>query len=528
MGSWSQKTGIAINTHDDDTWLIRVDHGKKMIMLGTYFTFPELMMWLPLVAGILCFFIKRDNVAKSIAILASLATLSVAVISLFYTNAKYSTYNNVNYYWLKYLGNSFNIGMDGTGRILTLLTTLAFPLIFIAGSKNHYKKAPAFYGLMLLTQAGLIGVFCAVDALLFYFCWELALVPVYFLCSRWGGEKAIPTTFKFFVYTFTGSLLMLIGIMYVYLHTPSRIFDDHTQVAHSFSMLAFYNAKLSAAEQNWLFWLFFIAFAIKMPVFPFHTWQPDTYDQSPTSVTMVLSGVMVKMGLFGVIRWLIPVFPLATVHFSHLVMILSIIGIIYASCIAIVQDNLKKLVAYSSIAHIGLMCASLFAINEISVQGVMLQMFNHGINIIGLWIVVEMVERQTGVKTISQLGGIATKAPALTIMLVIIALANIALPLTNAFTGEFLMFSGLYGFNPWYAGFAGLGIILAAVYTLNMIQKIFYGNSNAITAEVKDISWNEKLILGIIVCIIFFVGVYPQPLIDLTKEAVASLIAKLN
>ncbi|MEO6670442.1 MAG: NADH-quinone oxidoreductase subunit M [Ferruginibacter sp.] len=497
-------------------------------MLGTYFTFPELMMWLPLVAGILCFFIKKESAVKTVAILASLGTLAVSVMSLFYSSPKFITYNNVNYYWLKYLGNSFNVGLDGTGRILTLLTAIAFPIIFIAIAKSSYKKASAFYGLMLLTQAGLMGVFCSVDALLFYFCWELALIPVYFLCSKWGGEKRIQTTFKFFVYTFTGSLLMLIGIIYVYLHTGPRVFEDGTHVLHSFALNAFYNANLNASEQNWLFWLFFVAFAIKMPVFPFHTWQPDTYDQSPTGVTMVLSGVMVKMGLFGVIRWLIPVFPLATIHFSHLVMILSIAGIIYASCIAIVQDNLKKLVAYSSIAHIGLMCASLFAMNEMSVQGVMLQMFNHGINIIGLWIVVEMVERQTGIKSISQLGGIASKAPVLTIMLVIIALANIALPLTNAFAGEFLMFSGLYRFNAWYAAFAGLGIILAAVYTLNMIQKIFYGDVNTITSSVKDIAWNEKLILGIIVCIIFIVGVYPQPLIELTKSAVENLVGKMN
>lgn len=497
-------------------------------MLGTYFTFPELMMWLPLVAGILCFFTKREGAAKTVAITASVLTLAVAVISLFYTDAKYTTYNNVNYYWLKYLGNSFSIGMDGTGRLLVLLTTIAFPLIFIATSKNKYKNAASFYGLMLLTQAGITGVFCAVDALLFYFCWELALVPVYFLCSKWGGEKRIQATFKFFVYTFTGSLLMLTGIIYVYLHTGPRVFEDGTQVAHSFALNAFYNASLTPGEQNWLFWLFFVAFAIKMPVFPFHTWQPDTYDQSPTSVTMVLSGIMVKMGLFGVIRWLIPVFPLATIHFSHIVMILSIIGIIYASCIAMVQDNLKKLVAYSSIAHIGLMCASLFAMNEVSVQGVMLQMFNHGINIVGLWIVVDIVEKQTGIKAISQLGGIATKAPLLTIMLVVIALANIALPLTNAFTGEFLMFSGLYSFNGWYAAFAGTGIILAAVYTLNMIQKIFYGDVNTVTESVRDISWNEKLILGIIVCIIFIIGVYPQPLIELTKMAVDNLVGKMN
>jgi len=330
------------------------------------------------------------------------------------------------------------------------------------------------------------------------------------------------------VYTFLGSLLMLIGIIYVYLHTPGRMFEDGTQVIHSFALSAFQNAHLTAGEQNWLFWLFFIAFAVKMPVFPFHTWQPDTYDQSPTSVTMVLSAVMVKMGLFGIIRWLIPVFPDAVAKFSDIVIILSVTGIIYASCIAMVQDNIKKLVAYSSIAHIGLMCAALFAANQVSIQGVMMQMFNHGINIIGMWIVADLLEKQTGVKEISKLSGVANKAPALTILFVIIALANIALPLTNAFTGEFLMFSGLYNFNVWYAVFAGIGIILAAVYTLNMVQKVFYGNSNSVAESVKDISWNEKFILSAIVCLIFIIGVYPQPLIDLTKDAVSVLLMKLK
>ena len=496
--------------------------------MGSYITFPELLIWLPLLAGILCFFTKNGQTAKSLALIFSLVILGISAVSLFYTGTKYATWNGVNYFYPNNIGNTFFVALDGTGRLLTFLTALAFPIIFIAGYKTNYKNTASFFGLMLLTQSGLMGVFCAMDALLFYFFWELALIPVYFLCSKWGGEKRIQTTFKFFVYTFTGSLLMLVGIIYVYLHTTGRIFEDGTQTVHSFALNSFYNATLSASEQNWLFWLFFIAFAVKMPVFPFHTWQPDTYDQSPTSVTMVLSGIMVKMGLFGVIRWLIPIFPLATVRFSHIVMILSIIGIIYASCIAIVQDNLKKLVAYSSIAHIGLMCVAIFAMNKLSVQGVMLQMFNHGINIIGLWIVVDLLEKQTGVKQISKLGGVANKAPVLTIMLVIIALANIALPLTNAFTGEFLMFSGLYKFNVWYAAVAGTGIILAAVYTLNMIQKVFYGSTGSITDAVKDISWNEKFILGFIVCLIFIIGIYPQPVIDLTKEAVTLLVTKIK
>ncbi len=497
--------------------------------MGSYITFPELFIWIPILAGIICFFLKGEKSPKIWAILSSLLVLAAAVTSLFYTDdTKYATYNNVNYYWMKEIGNSFFVGLDGTGRILGLLTAIAFPVIFISTQKNTYKNTSAFYGLMLLTQGGLMGVFVAMDALLFYFFWELALIPVYFLCSKWGGEKRIQATFKFFVYTFAGSLLMLIGIIYVYQHTPQRIFEDGTVSAHSFALNSFLNASLTMEEQNWLFWLFFVAFAIKMPVFPFHTWQPDTYDQSPTSVTMVLSGVMVKMGLFGVIRWLIPVFPGATLQFDSLVIILCIIGIIYASCLAIVQDNIKKLVAYSSIAHIGLMCAALFTTNEMGVQGAMIQLFSHGINIIGMWVVVDILERQTGVKNISQLGGVAQKAPVLTIFLVIIALANIALPLTNAFVGEFLMFSGLFQVNTWYAIAAGISIILAAVYTLRMIQKVFYGDVSPAAEVVTDISFSEKAALFVIVVLVFVLGVMPQPLIELTKKAVNTFLATVN
>ncbi len=507
--------------------------------MGKYITFPELLILIPILGGAISFIFKGDKAPKLIALLTSILVLAISLISLAYINhPKSLVYNNVNYQWLKYLGANYFVGFDdlhlmkkgslqsfqSIARMLTLLTAVGFPLIFLSIWKNNIKNTSAFMGLMLLTQAGLMGVFCAYDALTFYFYWELALIPVYFLCSKWGGEKRIQATFKFFVYTFAGSLLMLTGIIYLYLHTPPRTFPDGTTVLHSFSLSAFYNVSLTAVQQYWLFGLFFLAFAIKMPIFPFHTWQPDAYDQSPTSVTMVMSGIMVKMGLFGAIRWLIPLFPAAVVYFKSIVIALSIIGIIYASCLAMVQDNVKKLVAYSSIAHIGLMCAALFALNQVSVQGVMLQMFNHGINIIGMWIVVDVIERKTGVKKISELGGLAQKAPALTILFVIIALANIALPLTNAFNGEFLMFSGLYNYNKWFALAAGTGIILSAVYTLNMIQKVFYGNENAVTGAVKDISLHEKLSLGLIVLMIFVLGIFPQPLIDLTSDAANNLL----
>lgn len=492
-------------------------------------TFAELLIWFPLIAGLITFTLKNEKSVKAWSLFAAIITLCISAVSVILTKYPYyKALSGTSYYWLKYFGSSFTINLDGMGYMLTLLTAITFPIIFIATYKKSYKNAAAFYGLMLLSQSGLMGVFCAMDALVFYFFWELALIPVYFLCSRWGGEKRIQATFKFFVYTFAGSLLMLVGIIYVYQFTAPVYDSQHFLLsAHSFSLASFQNVLLSAGDQNWLFWLFFIAFAIKMPVFPFHTWQPDTYEQSPTATTMVLSGIMVKMGVFAVIRWLIPVFPLAVAKFDNIVIALSVIGMLYASLIAIKQDDLKRLVAYSSIAHIGLMSAAMFATNEIGFQGVMLQMFSHGINIIGLWIVIELIERQTGVRKISQLGGIAHKAPVLTIMLVIIALANIALPLTNAFVGEFMMFSGLFQYSAWVTAIAGISIILAAVYTLNMVQKVFYGETNELTATMKDISLNEKIILGVIVVLIFIVGLYPQPMLDLTKDTVGSTLATI-
>ena len=489
-----------------------------------WITFPELLIWFPLIAGLLAFMIRREKTVKAWAIIASVITLAISVTSLIYADAgKYFYYNNVSYYWLKYLGSNFAVGLDGMGHLLTALTALAFPLIFIATNKTSYKNANIFYGLMLLTQSGMMGVFSAMDVLVFYIFWELAVIPVYFLCSRWGGERRIQATFKFFVYTFAGSLLMLVGILYVYMHTTGTEY-----ASHSFSMNAFYSAALSETGQNLAFWLFFIAFAIKMPVFPFHTWQPDTYEQAPTSTTMVLSGLMVKMGVFAVIRWILPIFPEAVTRFDNIVIGLSVIGMVYASLIAIKQDDLKRFVAYSSIAHIGLMCAAIFTKSEIGLQGVMIQMISHGINIIGMWIVVDLIEKQTGTRKISELGGIAHKAPALTIFLVIIALANIALPLTNAFVGEFMMFSGLFKFSIIFSTVALLCIILAAVYTLNMVQKVFYGESNIITGEMLDISLNQKLVLAVLVVFIFLFGIYPQPIFELTKDTISTLLVRIK
>ncbi len=481
---------------------------------------PVLLILVPLLAGLASFFFKNDKAVRSWALIASVVTLVVSVLGL----TVMKTTGNLEYSceWIQSLGSRFSVKLDGMGQLLCLLNAVAYPLVILATWNSSYKKPNNFFALMLLAQAGMMGVFLSTDALLFYFFWELALIPMYFLCSQWGGERRIPVTFKFFIYTFIGSLLMLIGIIYVYAHTKD----------HSFSMESFYNVSLARKDQYLVFWLMFIAFAIKMPIWPLHTWQPDTYEQAPTATTMILSGVMVKMGLFGVLRWLFPVVPFASFQWGDFVTSAALIGVIYASLIAIKQDDLKRLVAYSSIAHIGLMCAAAFSQNLSGLQGLMIQLFNHGINIIGLWIVVELIERKTGTRKISELGGLAQKAPALAIMLVIVALANIALPLTNAFPGEFLMFNGIFSshtkYSMWFIVMAGMGIILGAVYTLNMIRKVFYGDTNELTTNTQDIRWNEKLALGMIVVAIFWLGIYPQCILNETASFSAEIAEKIE
>jgi NADH-quinone oxidoreductase subunit M len=309
---------------------------------------------------------------------------------------------------------------------------------------------------------------------------------------------------------------MLIGIILMYSNTPD----------HSFLIESFKHANVTPGQSVAAFALFFIAFAIKMPIFPLHTWQPDAYEQSPTAVTMVLSAVMVKMGLYGIIRWLMPLFPAAFVAHENVVVLLSVIGILYASFIAIRQDDLKRLIAYSSIAHIGLMSAALFTHNQSGIQGVLIQLFSHGINVLGLWIIADVIEQQTGTRSMKALGGVAKRQPTLAILLVGFSFANIALPLTNAFVGEFLMFNSLFQFNPWIAAAAGVSVILAAIYTLNMVQKVAYGEVSEATSLMQTPNKNAQAVLIVLLVIVFLTGVYPQPLFDLTADTLKQLFVK--
>ena len=307
---------------------------------------------------------------------------------------------------------------------------------------------------------------------------------------------------------------MLLGIIYMYLQSPDGLYS-----LHSFTL-----ATLDVKHQSWVFWAFFIAFAIKMPVFPFHTWQPDTYTESPSAGTMMLSGIMLKMGIYGLIRWLIPIAPLGFINWQATVVILSIIGIVYASIIAFKQTDGKRLVAYSSIAHVGLIAAGILTFRVASLQGAMIQMLSHGINIVGIFFIWDIISRRTNTRDISKLGGIAKVAPHLAIAFLIITLGTVALPLTNGFIGEFLLLNGVYQGNILLGIIAGLTIIFGAVYMLRMYKNVMQGETNALTATFADINGSEKVVLIIICALIIVMGVYPQPILHISDAAVNNLV----
>src|SRR5688572_11184949 len=282
-------------------------------------------------------------------------------------------------YWIENLGISFKFGLDGVGLLMVLLTNTLVPLIIYSSFNREIRDYKNYYSLIFLMQFALIGVFSSLDGFLFYVFWELALIPIWFICLLWGGADRVRITLKFFIYTLSGSLIMLVGLIYLYLQTPGT---------HSFDIESFYALTLTPEQQGWLFWTFFAAFAIKIPIFPLHTWQPDTYTIAPTQGTMLLSGIMLKMGLYGIIRWMIPVLPQGIMEWSWLAILLSVVGIVYASAMAIAQRDFKRLIAYSSIAHVGLIAAGIFSLNMMGLQGAVFQMISHGVNAVGLFFIV--------------------------------------------------------------------------------------------------------------------------------------------
>ncbi|MFN4146319.1 MAG: NuoM family protein [Runella sp.] len=478
------------------------------------------LILIPLVVGILLLVVKNNN-AKQIALAGALVELALAGVVHSQFRPVATPQFAFSYPWISSAGISFSGAIDGISLLLVLLTAFLTPLIILSTFRQPYKNASVFYALILLMQSALMGVFTATDAFLFYVFFEAALIPVYFLAAVWGGEHRIKVTFKFFVYTIFGSLFMLVALVYLYYQTTST--NGHTS-----DIAAFYKLALDAQKQGWIFGAFFIAFAIKMPIFPFHTWQPDTYTESPTPATMLLAGIMLKMGIYGLIRFILPIVPLGLEKWGDVALVLSIIGIVYGSVIAIQQRDMKRLIAYSSLAHVGLMAAGVFSQTLSGVQGALIQMLAHGINVVGLFFIVEIIFSRTKTRNIEQLGGITQRTPQLTVYFMILMLGSVALPLTNGFVGEFLLLKGVYEFNFWLGLVAGTTIILGAVYMLRLFQKSMFGQKNNFTEHFADLSFSERAVLLPLAFMVFWIGLFPNSFLKLTEPAVSNLLQMIH
>lgn len=473
------------------------------------------LIFFPLLVSLLIFLLKPAQ-AKTIALAASLVELGACLYAIALFTRNETVQFVVDVPWIRSLGLNFAVGMDGISIVLVLLTSLLTPGIILS-ARNSYLKPHTFYGLVLMMQMALVGVFVALDGLLFYIFWEIALIPIYFICLIWGGENRGRITLKFFIYTLAGSLFMLVGLVYLYLATPGE---------HTFAIGALYEAgrSLSSAEQSFVFWLMFVAFAIKMPVFPFHSWQPDTYTVAPTQGTMLLSGIMLKMGIYGVIRWLLPVVPAGVEAWGFTAIVISVIGIIYGSCIAIVQRDFKRLIAYSSIAHVGLIAAGTFTLSVVGLQGAMIQMVSHGIVVFGMFYIVDIIAQRTNTRTLDSLGGIRNVAPTLATVFMIVMLGSVALPLTSGFIGEFLLINSIFQNHRVLGAIAAVTIILGAVYMLKTFQASMSGETNPATANFNDLTTGEKWVLYPVVFLILAIGIYPAPILELSEPAVANLL----
>jgi NADH-quinone oxidoreductase subunit M len=483
------------------------------------------LIWLPFLGMVHVLWAAEDR-AKTLALRWSLLVFVVSVgLWWAYDPALGGGYQLASSHsWIAAWGVNYSLGIDGISLFMVLLTTFTTPLA-ILGAFNYIKtREKPFYALMLLLEVGVVGVFSATDLFLFYVFFELTLVPMYFIIGIWGGERRIYAAIKFFLYTAVGSLLMLVGILYIYVRGKALL-----GVA-SFAFVDLLQVPLTGGEQMWLFGAFALAFAIKVPVFPFHTWLPDAHVEAPTPGSVVLAAVLLKMGTYGFVRFLLPFFPVAVRHPTvvAIMLTLGVIGIIYAAWVAAVQPDAKKLVAYTSVAHMGFVVIGVFALNLNGLQGGLLVMISHGISTGALFLLLGMLYERRHTRKIDEFGGIGRVAPLLATAFVITALTSIGLPGTSGFVGEFLALIGAFEDHPGAAIFATTGVVFAAYYMLPMVQTVFF---NALkkpeNRAVQDLSRREVIILAPMIALMILIGVHPTPLLRRTEPSAQMVIDRV-
>jgi NADH-quinone oxidoreductase subunit M len=460
------------------------------------------------------------KMARQTALLSSLVTFALSLGAYYLVKSGQTDLLTFDQPWINSLGLRFSFALDGISLVLVLLTTLSSVLIVYASYIREFANPHIFYALVLFMLSAMTGAFTAADGLIFYLFYEIALIPIFFIILNWGGENRVKITLKFFLFTLFGSLFMLLSLLYVYHHTANGSF--------AFADLYAAGRSLSAGEQGLVFAGLFIAFAVKMPVFPFHTWQPSSYGVAPTTGTMLLAAVMLKMATYGLVRIAVPMLPDGIMEYGTWAIVLSVAGIIYASLMAIVQKNYKLLIAYSSIAHVGLISAGVLTGTDTGLIGGTFEMFSHGVLSIALFFVYDILEQRMGTDEMGRMGGIREVNPLFAFLFFAIVMGSVALPFTSGFVGEYLLIQGLASTNIWYAVFGGLTVILGAVYMLRAFQTMMLGEANVHTRNFAPLSRHEITMLVILVVIVVVAGIYPAPLLDIQSEAIHNLIGSFH
>jgi NADH-quinone oxidoreductase subunit M len=490
----------------------------------------SIVIWLPVVGALLLLLVSnrdgsRDGLVRNIAFGASVVTfLATLVLWAFYDMASAAEYQFLERVpWIPAFGIEYSLGIDGISLMLIVLTGFLTPIAFLSGWDSIHKKVKEYSIFMLLLETAMLGVFASLDLFLFYVFWDFVLIPMYFIIGIWGYDRRIYAAVKFILYTMAGSVLMLLAIIAMaWMHQSAT-------GAYSFDIQQLYGLQIPARTQTWLFLAFAVAFAIKVPLFPFHTWLPDAHVEAPTPGSVILAGVMLKLGSYGLVRFAFPLFPEAAVYFAPWLATLAVIAIVYGALVAMVQPDMKKLVAYSSVSHMGFVVLGTSAMNMQGVQGSVYQMLAHGVSTGGLFCIVGMLSDRRHTRLIADYGGIKKIVPRLTAASLLITLASIGLPGMNGFIGEFLIMLGGFRWDSRFVVVAGLGVILSAVYMLWMFQRVFYGEvTDEHNRTMRDLSFREWAIVGPLVAAAIFMGVFPNVFLKPMEPAVGRIVQRIE
>jgi NADH-quinone oxidoreductase subunit M len=487
--------------------------------------FPLLstIIFLPSLGALLAFLIASEELVKRMALITSILTFFVSLIPFFLFDPSTAAMQFFERYdWIPALGISYEVGIDGISLLLIVLTTFLMPLTILASWDSIQARRREFMICMLFLESGMIGVFAAIDLFLFYVFWEATLIPMYFLIGVWGGPRRIYAAVKFILYTMAGSLLMLVAILALYfLHRQAT--GEAT-----FNLFQLVQLDLPLSTQRWLFLAFFLAFAIKVPLFPFHTWLPDAHVEAPTAGSVILAGVLLKMGTYGFVRFCLPIFPEASIEATSIIALLAVVGIIYGALMALVQTDIKKLVAYSSVSHLGFVMLGIFAFNSQGLDGGVIQMVNHGLSTGALFLLVGMIYDRRHTRLIADFGGLAKVTPIFAAFFLVVSLSSIGLPGLNGFVGEFLVLLGAFQAMPTFAVIGALGVILAAVYMLWMYQRVMFGEvTHAENKHLTDLNLREVVVLVPIVLAIVWIGMYPQPFLKRMEASTKAIVERV-